>query len=90
MGLIFELPVVVYFLAKVGIVSSSFLSQYRRHAIVFITIAAAVITPTTDVFTMTMVGIPLYALYEISIIVTRKVDKERAEKEKNENLEVDG
>ncbi len=86
MGLIFELPVVVYFLAKIGIVTSAFLSQYRRHAIVFITIAAAVITPTTDVFTMTMVGIPLYALYEISIIVTRKVDKERAEKEKMKTL----
>lgn len=90
MGLIFELPVVLYFLAKIGMVSSSFLAQYRRHAIVVITIAAAVITPTTDVFTMTMVGIPLYALYEVSIIVTRKVDKDRAEKENNANLGIDG
>jgi sec-independent protein translocase protein TatC len=90
MGLIFELPVVIYFLAKIGIVSSNMLSQYRRHAIVIITIVAAVITPTTDVFTMTMVGIPLYALYEVSIIVTRRVDKERAEKQLKEDLDIDG
>ena len=47
-----------------------------------ITIVSAVITPSPDVFTMLMVGIPLYALYEISIVVTRRIDKERAEKEK--------
>ncbi len=90
MGLIFELPVVIYFLAKIGIVSSNMLSEYRRHAIVIITIVAAVITPTTDWFTMTMVGIPLYALYEVSIIVTRRVDKERAAKQLNEDLDIDG
>ncbi|MEP6794425.1 MAG: twin-arginine translocase subunit TatC [Saprospiraceae bacterium] len=90
MGLIFELPVVIYFLAKIGIVSSNMLSQYRRHAIVIITIVAAVITPTTDIFTMTMVGVPLYALYEVSIIVTRRVDKERAEKQLKEDLDIDG
>ena len=49
-----------------------------------ITIVSAVITPSPDVFTMLMVGIPLYALYEISIVVTRRIDKERAEKEKAE------
>jgi len=86
-GLIFELPVVMYFLAKIGIVSSTLLAQYRRHAVVVITIVSAVITPTADAFTMTMVGIPLYALYEVSIIVTRKIDKERAAAEK---LESDG
>ncbi|MGB4848416.1 MAG: twin-arginine translocase subunit TatC [Saprospiraceae bacterium] len=90
MGLIFELPVVIYFLAKIGIVSSNMLAQYRRHAIVIITIVAAVITPTTDIFTMTMVGVPLYALYEVSIIVTRRVDKERAEKQLKEDLNIDG
>lgn len=83
-GLIFELPVVMYFLAKIGLVSGNFLSTYRRHAVVVITIVSAVITPSPDVFTMLMVGIPLYALYEISIIVTKRIDKERAEKEKAE------
>jgi sec-independent protein translocase protein TatC len=85
-GLIFEMPVVMYFLAKIGIVSSAFLAQYRKHAIVIITIVAAVITPSPDVFTMLMVGIPLYALYELSIVVTKRIDRERAEKEKAEEV----
>jgi sec-independent protein translocase protein TatC len=53
---------------------------------------AAVITPTADAFTMTMVGVPLYALYEVSIIVTRRIDKERAEREEKEEkgeIEID-
>ncbi len=81
-GLIFEMPVVMYFLAKIGIVSSAFLAKYRRHSVVFITILAALITPTADAFTLLMVGIPLYALYEVSIIVTRRIDRERAAAEK--------
>lgn len=80
-GLIFEMPVVMYFLAKIGMVSSEFLASYRRHAIVIITIVSAVITPTADIFTMTLVAVPLYGLYEISIIVTRRIDRERAAKE---------
>lgn len=80
-GLIFEMPIVMYFLAKIGLVNSNFLAKYRKHSVVIITIVAAVITPSPDVFTMLMVGIPLYALYEISIVVTRRIDKERAEKE---------
>jgi sec-independent protein translocase protein TatC len=83
-GLIFELPVIMYFLAKVGIVSSSFLVQYRRHAIVFIIILAAIITPP-DAITQMMIAIPLYALYEVSIIVTKRIDKERKDKEEPEN-----
>jgi sec-independent protein translocase protein TatC len=82
----------MFFLAKVGIVSSAFLAQYRKHAIVIITILAAVITPTADAFTMTMVGVPLYALYEVSIIVTRRIDKERKEREEKEEkgeIEID-
>jgi sec-independent protein translocase protein TatC len=87
-GLIFELPVVMYFLAKIGLVNSNFLAKYRKHAIVIITIVAAVITPSPDVFTMLMVGIPLYALYEISIVVTRRIDKERAAKEAAEEVKM--
>lgn len=79
-GLIFEMPVIMYFLAKVGLVSSSFLAKYRRHAIVFIVILAAVITPP-DAITQMMIAIPLYLLYEVSIIVTKRIDKERAAKE---------
>lgn len=81
-GLIFEMPVIMYFLAKIGIVSSAFLVKYRRHSIVFIVVLAAVITPP-DAITQMMIAIPLYLLYEVSIIVTKRIDKERAEAEAN-------
>lgn len=67
-GLIFEMPVVAYFAAKIGLVGTSFLRTYRRHAIVVILIVAAIITPP-DVVSQTLVAIPLYALYEVSILV---------------------
>jgi sec-independent protein translocase protein TatC len=70
----------MYFLAKIGLVSGAFLKQYRRHAIVFIIILAAVITPP-DAISQMMIAIPLYLLYEVSIIVTKRIDKERKQKE---------
>lgn len=87
-GLIFETPVILYFLAKIGLVSGDFLTQYRRHAIVVIVIVAAVITPSPDVFSQMMVAIPLYLLYEVSIIVVKRIDKERKEKEAADSLEL--
>lgn len=86
-GLIFETPVILYFLAKIGLVSSAFLIQYRKHSFVFIIILAAVITPSPDVFSQMLVAIPLYMLYEVSIIVVKRIDKERAAKEASETLE---
>lgn len=80
-GLIFETPIILYFLAKIGLVSSSFLTQYRRHAVVVIVIVAAVITPSPDVFSQMMVAIPLYLLYEVSIIVVKRIDRERKAQE---------
>ena len=71
-GLVFELPVVVYFLAKLGIMGPVFMRTYRRHAIVIITIIAAIITPP-DVVSMTIVTIPLCLLYELSIYVAARV-----------------
>jgi sec-independent protein translocase protein TatC len=85
-GLIFEMPVIMYFLAKIGLVSSQFLIKYRRHSVVFIVILAAVITPP-DAITQMMIAIPLYALYEVSIIVTKRIDKEKKEKEAREESE---
>jgi sec-independent protein translocase protein TatC len=76
-GLIFEMPVVAYFLAKIGIVGASFLRAYRRHAIVVILIIAAIITPP-DVVSQTLVSIPLWGLYEISILVVARVQRKRA------------
>ena len=82
-GLVFEMPVIMYFLAKIGLISSSFLVEYRRHAVVIIVIVAAVITPP-DAISMIVVAFPLLALYEISIIVTKRIDKEQKENEKAE------
>lgn len=71
-GLVFELPVVVYVLAKIGIITSEFLKKNRKYSFVIILIVAAIITPP-DVFSQMMVTIPLYSLYEISILVAKRV-----------------
>lgn len=75
-GLVFELPVVVYFLAKVGLVTAEFMRNYRRHAFVVILILAALITPP-DVVTQFLIGFPLYILYEISILIAKRVEKKQ-------------
>jgi sec-independent protein translocase protein TatC len=71
-GLIFELPIFAFFLTKIGIITPSFLKTYRRYAIVIIFIVAAIITPP-DVFSQTLVAIPMLGLYEISILVSKIV-----------------
>lgn len=70
-GLVFELPILVYFLAKLGIMSPGFMREYRRHAIVVIAIVAAIITPP-DVTSMVLVMLPLLLLYELSIYIAKK------------------
>ena len=67
MGLVFELPVLCWLLAKVGVLNSGLMRQYRRHALVAILIVAAIITPTTDVFTLAVVSFPIWGLFELSI-----------------------
>jgi len=71
-GIVFELPVVVYVLSKIGIVTPDFLKKNRKYAFVIILILAAIITPP-DVFSQLMVTVPLYSLYEISILVSKRV-----------------
>lgn len=73
MGLIFQMPVLSYFMARFGLIKSEFLAKYRRHAIVLIVLLSAIITPP-DLFSCVMVSIPLYALFEISIQVAKKVE----------------
>lgn len=75
MGLVFELPLLTWVLSKIGLVTKSFLRRYRRHALVIIVLLAAVITPTSDPFTLSVVAIPLYLLYEMSILIIQ--DKKR-------------
>lgn len=72
-GVVFELPIVIYFLSKIGIVTPQFMRRYRKHALVIILIVAAVITPSPDVTSQVLVAIPLYVLYEISIFVSLMV-----------------
>ncbi|MCS6834094.1 MAG: twin-arginine translocase subunit TatC, partial [Flammeovirgaceae bacterium] len=80
-GLMFQLPMVVYFLSKIGILTPSFMREYRRHAIVVILIIAAVITPP-DPFSQVLVAAPITVLYELSIFISAKVEKNRL-KEQN-------
>lgn len=75
LGIVFELPVLCWLLAKMGIMKSSFMKQYRRHAIVVILIIAAIITPTADAFTLSLVALPIYLLFELSVVIVRKTEK---------------
>ena len=71
MGVVFELPVVCGLMGRMGLLTDQWMSDYRRHAIVAILIVAAIITPTTDVFTLFVVTLPIYLLYEVSIWIVR-------------------
>ena len=71
MGVVFELPVVCALMARMGLINGQMMSTYRRHALVAILIVAAIITPTTDAFTLFVVALPIYLLYELSILIVR-------------------
>lgn len=79
-GLVFEMPILVYFLSKVGILTPEFMRKYRKHALILILIVAGIITPP-DIFSQIMVTVPMYALYEISIIISARIKREREERE---------
>ena len=78
-GLVFELPIITFFLTKVGIVTPSFLIKYRKHAIIVIFILSAIITPP-DIFSQMLVSIPLLALYEVGILISKRVMKSKEKK----------
>lgn len=73
-GIVFELPIVIYFLAKLGLITPNFMQKYRRHAIVIVLIISAIITPP-DVVSQIIVAIPIMILYEISIFIAKFVAK---------------
>ena len=73
-GILFELPIVVYFFARVGLITPSIMRRYRKHAIIIILILAAIITPP-DVVTQFLIGIPVFILYEISIHIAKRGNK---------------
>lgn len=74
-GIIFEMPVLVYFLTRMTLLTPSFMRKYRKHAVIIILIAAAVITPSPDVTSQMVVAIPMYLLYELSVFVSAWVIK---------------
>ncbi len=78
-GAIFEMPMLSYALSRFGILTPAFMRQYRRHALVIILIAAAIITPTPDPFNQLLLAVPLYLLYELSIMVSRFAKGQRNE-----------
>ena len=70
-GIVFEIPVVAWLLARFGLLKAQWMSEYRRHAIVAILIVAAIITPTSDVMTLLIVSLPIWLLYEASIWIVK-------------------
>ncbi|SEV93928.1 sec-independent protein translocase protein TatC [Prevotella sp. khp7] len=71
MGIVFELPVVSWILGRMGLVNAQMMQSMRRHAIVAILVVAAIITPTTDAFTLLVVALPIWLLYELSIVIVK-------------------
>ena len=75
LGIVFELPVLCWLLARIGVLKASFMKRYRRHAIVAILIVGAVITPTGDPFTLSLVSVPIYLLWELSILIVKHTER---------------
>lgn len=84
-GILFELPIFIYFLSKIGLVNPEFLRKYRRHAIVLNLIASAIITPP-DVVSQVIVALPIAFLYEVGIVISGRVEKQKLAEEKAEKL----
>jgi sec-independent protein translocase protein TatC len=86
MGLVFEMPLLAWVLSKLGLITKEFLREYKKHAIVVLLVLAAVITPSGDPFTLSVVFLPLYLLYELSIKVVQSapVEDEEVEEETEE------
>jgi len=83
-GIAFEMPVLTYALTKIGIVTPQFLKRTRKYAIVILLVLAAVITPSPDWYSQTIVFLPLFGLYELSVYISRKVYKNQQEKDAEE------
>jgi sec-independent protein translocase protein TatC len=82
-GIVFELPILAYFLTKTGLITPTFMKKYRRHSLVLILALSALITPP-DIFSQIMVSLPLILLYEVGIGISKRIVKEREKKEAEE------
>jgi len=85
-GAVFELPILSYFLSKIGLLTPALMRKFRRHAIVLIFVVAAIVTPP-DIITQILLGIPLILLYEFSIFISKMVENNRKKKELDESSE---
>jgi sec-independent protein translocase protein TatC len=85
-GILFQLPIVIFFLTKVGIVTPKLLRSYRKHAVIAILVIGAIITPSSDPLSLSLISIPLYFLYEISIFISTVELKRKAKRELAEAL----
>ncbi len=77
-GIVFELPMITYFLTKIGLLNPAFMRKYRRHAIVGILIISAIVTPTPDILTQSLLSAPMILLYEISIFISKFAQRKTA------------
>lgn len=75
LGLVFELPVLAHFLSKIGILSYNFMKNHRKHAFIAVLFLAAIITPSTDIFTMLLTALPLQLIYELSVSMVKRNEK---------------
>jgi sec-independent protein translocase protein TatC len=80
-GLVFELPVLIYVLARIGFVNSAFLKKYWRYAAIIIFIIAGIATPSPDIFSQLLLGLPLMLLYVLGIFIAKRVEKRREQDE---------
>lgn len=81
-GVAFQLPVIVFVLSKVGMLTPAFMREYRKHSVIVILIVAAIITPSPDIFSQVIVALPLFVLYEVGILVSARIEKQRLAEER--------
>lgn len=81
-GVAFQLPIVVFVLSKVGLITPAFMREYRKHSVIVILIIAAVITPSPDIFSQVIVALPLFLLYEVGIFISAQIERQRRAEEK--------
>jgi len=76
-GVIFQLPVIIYILSKLGVMTPAFMRASRRYSTILILIVAAIVTPTADPYTMLIVALPLFLLYELSIYISANIERKK-------------
>jgi len=88
-GILFQMPVVIYFLTKIGIVTPEFLRKYRKHSAIIILLVGAIVTPSPDPFSQMLIALPLYLLFEVSIVISAMVRRKQRRQEALERLNED-